>query len=271
MGNINRVLIIAGMHRSGTSLTAQWISKCGLHLGERLLGSSPGNKFGHVEDIDFLELHSDILAHFGKDYDVEQPLSGAIPQRYVDRARALVTAKNMSHQQWGWKEPRTCLFLSLWDELLEHPRYLVVYRDYAEVVDSILRREYKTIGRRRNIMARYFRAYQHRRNITDKANHYLRVWIAYNEALVAFVASKEPEEEYVLLKHDELQGHSNLVLDRLIEGWKFNIDRIGMEEVFHQGHMKKDATGIYNFDPELVLKARSVTTALEERALVTNL
>jgi hypothetical protein len=50
------------MHRSGTSLISQWLSHCGLHLGERLLGPGIGNAEGHFEDLDFLEFHEQILA-----------------------------------------------------------------------------------------------------------------------------------------------------------------------------------------------------------------
>jgi len=47
-------LIIAGMHRSGTSLISQWLNRCGLNLGENMIGASSGNVEGHFEDIDFI-------------------------------------------------------------------------------------------------------------------------------------------------------------------------------------------------------------------------
>ena len=56
----NKVLIVAGMHRSGTSVIAQWLQRCGLCLGENLLGPAIGNNEGHFEDTDFVFLH-DIL------------------------------------------------------------------------------------------------------------------------------------------------------------------------------------------------------------------
>lgn len=266
MDDSGKVLLIIGMHRSGTSLTAQWMSKCGLHMGDRLLGSSPGNKFGHVEDMDFLEFHNDLLSSFGKKYDVMEPPEVEVPDQFVRRASRLVETKSADHRQWGWKEPRTSLFLPFWDKLIDHPYYLMVYRDYAEVVDSLLRREYKTILRRRNLFARYYRAYRHRKSITEKANHYLKVWLAYNRAIVAFIDTKSTTKDYILLKHDELQTNDEAVMTYMADRWGFNIECVSMEEVFRKGHMKQDARGIYDFDPELVSQAREMSSLLAERS-----
>ena len=46
-------LIIAGMHRSGTSLTASLFQSLGVNIGEKLLGPELGNIRGHFEDIAF--------------------------------------------------------------------------------------------------------------------------------------------------------------------------------------------------------------------------
>ncbi len=56
-----QTLIIAGMHRSGTSLITNWLSRCGLEIGERLAEGNAGNVEGHFEDVEFLKLHEEIL------------------------------------------------------------------------------------------------------------------------------------------------------------------------------------------------------------------
>ena len=60
----NKVVIILGMHRSGTSVTANWLNLCGLNLGDELYGASKFNKNGYYEDIEFLELHMKIFSNF---------------------------------------------------------------------------------------------------------------------------------------------------------------------------------------------------------------
>ena len=55
------VLIITGIHRSGTSLTASLFQSVGVNIGENLVGPEYGNIRGHFEDIEFVELHKRIL------------------------------------------------------------------------------------------------------------------------------------------------------------------------------------------------------------------
>jgi hypothetical protein len=47
----------------------------------------------------------------------------------------------MSYENWGWKEPRATLFLDFWRATLPDLKFLALYRHYAQVVDSLLRRE----------------------------------------------------------------------------------------------------------------------------------
>ena len=57
----NKVLIVLGMHRSGTSLVAQWMQRCGINMGDELMGPKNDNIKGFYEDMDFFNLHKDIL------------------------------------------------------------------------------------------------------------------------------------------------------------------------------------------------------------------
>ena len=134
------VLIITGMHRSGTSLVASALEKFGLDIGSRLLGSGLGNAHGHFEDIDFFEFHSEIyVKNKLSNYLEEIPTTIVFDAEEQARAQALVSERQ-SKGIWGWKDPRTTLFLDFWTDLLPDARYLFVYRHPVEVVLSILRR-----------------------------------------------------------------------------------------------------------------------------------
>ena len=64
--NINHsVLIITGMHRSGTSLTTSLLQSAGVHIGDRLMNGGNGNTKGHFEDLDFVDLHRQSLEQQG--------------------------------------------------------------------------------------------------------------------------------------------------------------------------------------------------------------
>ena len=67
--NLNKskfAICLAGMHRSGTSLTASWLSSCGLPLYlNQTWGASPGNPKGHFEDVDFTNVAEAFLVMKG--------------------------------------------------------------------------------------------------------------------------------------------------------------------------------------------------------------
>jgi hypothetical protein len=134
-------LIIGGMHRSGTSLTASLVASAGINLGDQLLGSLPGNDLGHFEDIGFLDFHQLALCTLGlgaEGYAVQPP--GPVPPSLERPARQLIAERRRNGRPWGWKEPRTTLFLDFWQRLVPDANYLFVFRRPEDVLDSLLRR-----------------------------------------------------------------------------------------------------------------------------------
>jgi hypothetical protein len=64
-----------------------------------------------------------------------------VPFDETDVARAEeVVAPRREDPQWGWKEPRSSLFLDLWDRALPDARFLFLVRPPLVVLDSLLRR-----------------------------------------------------------------------------------------------------------------------------------
>jgi hypothetical protein len=136
-----RPLILAGMHRSGTSFMASLFASAGLDLGAELLAAAPSNPLGHFEDVEFLEFHCRSLASqgFGGDGFCTDS-SGRVPPPLEALARDLVATRTTSGGIWGWKNPRTTLFLDFWAERLPGARYVFVFRRPWEVADSLFRR-----------------------------------------------------------------------------------------------------------------------------------
>ena len=140
MGNNLDVVVITGMHRSGTSLTTSLLQSAGVFIGDRLLGINLSNPKGHFEDLDFVELHQNILQSQGLPSEGWNDNTGKkISQRYIAIAQKLITEREQ-HSIWGWKDPRTVLFLDFWSQLLPQLKYVFVYRSPWEVVDSLYRR-----------------------------------------------------------------------------------------------------------------------------------
>lgn len=158
------ILIITGMHRSGTSLTSALLQSAGLDIGQDLLKSNPWNPKGFFENINFLNFHEAALQALGfcREGWVKETID-SLPEYFVDQAKDLVRNNASVTQPWGWKEPRTTLFLKFWDFLLPEAKYLFVYRSPWEVLDSLYRRGDL--------------AFEHNPEFA------LKVWTTYNQAI----------------------------------------------------------------------------------------
>jgi glycosyltransferase involved in cell wall biosynthesis len=142
-------VVIAGMHRSGTSLVASYLSSLGIHMGDRLLPADARNPHGYFEDADFVALHGRILAacttegeagHQDWGWTESERLDRGRLPAFAEEARALAAGRAGRSGVWGWKDPRTTLLLDFWDEILAGGAlYVLVYRFPWEVADSMQR------------------------------------------------------------------------------------------------------------------------------------
>jgi glycosyltransferase involved in cell wall biosynthesis len=134
------ILVIGGMHRSGTSLMAALAREAGFDLGTRLLLAGLGNPRGHFEDLEFLAFHDAALAaRRAGALTVPPDFSFAPTAREEEAARALL-AERQAKPRWGFKDPRATLFLDFWADRLPAARFLLLYRHPVEVILSLLRR-----------------------------------------------------------------------------------------------------------------------------------
>ncbi|MFP5284808.1 MAG: sulfotransferase [Thermoanaerobaculia bacterium] len=179
-------LIICGMHRSGTSLVASVLGEAGLDIGVNGdVGLGVGQPRGHFEDRNFYDLHEAILAASGRScFTADETSLGEIAPVFENQARALVAAR-ADRPFWGWKDPRTCLFLDLWERHLPDARYLFLYRHPVDVALSLWRRNTDPELRQDAWLA--FRAWElyNRRLLALRDRHPERCFVAHAPALTA--------------------------------------------------------------------------------------
>ncbi len=138
--NSGPILIASGMHRSGTSLLASMLINAGLELGSRFRPADVANARGYFENVDFVELHCQFLYHHRLSEDgftLERDLR--VPPDLRRKAERAVK-KNSRPHPWGWKDPRTTLFLDFWADCLPQSKFVFIYRAPWEVIDSLFRR-----------------------------------------------------------------------------------------------------------------------------------
>ncbi|MET0032419.1 MAG: sulfotransferase, partial [Limnospira maxima] len=166
----SQVLIMTGMHRSGTSLTASLLQSAGLHVGRRLMQGTEFNPKGYFENIDFFEFHLDLLRSQGVNIDgwtLQENLD--VPDEFIDKANAIVDKNSLSHI-WGWKEPRTTLFLDFWAQLLPDAKFLLIYRSPWDVIDSLYRRGDEIFRNQPELAVKYWIFYNQK--VLDFYNKY---------------------------------------------------------------------------------------------------
>jgi hypothetical protein len=141
------VVCIVGMHRSGTSLVARMLNLLGVHLGpdEFVLRTGDDNPKGYWEHRLFVEVNETILARFGGSWDAPPAFPADWPRSsrlgdLRDKARALMQASFAGRPLWGWKDPRTCLTLPFWQDLIGPMRYVMCVRNPRGVAASLARR-----------------------------------------------------------------------------------------------------------------------------------
>jgi cell division protein ZapA (FtsZ GTPase activity inhibitor) len=160
-------LVLTGMHRSGTSLLASVVRQAGIDMGASLMIAGRGNPRGHFEDLDFHGFHERFLDRRAvSPFAVPDGWSPDPTSAEVEEARELA-ARRSGRPVWGFKDPRTLLFLDFWDGILEEPFYLFVYRHPVEVALSLLRRGLEL-------------------EVQNDPRVAIHAWTSYNERLLAF-------------------------------------------------------------------------------------
>jgi hypothetical protein len=140
MSTSPRILIVTGMHRSGTSLAAGLAAHGGVDMGAELMAAGKGNRNGHFEDLELVRFHEACLVARGA--ESLRPPEGGVESlsRNEERVARALLARRAGKRLWGWKDPRTTLFLPSWNHLLPGAFFLFVYRHPVEVALSLLRR-----------------------------------------------------------------------------------------------------------------------------------
>lgn len=268
----NNILVVAGMHRSGTSLISHWLHDCGLQIGESLLEGGKGNEEGHFEDVEFLRMHEEILTRKGLAADGLRPPYDIVPTPYEKaKMQAIISVKNTSFAQWGWKEPRTCLFLRTYTELLPNAKYLVVLRDYQDVVGSLIKRDlahieerYRARSKLHSLFWRHVgRAVRLRRHRAKHSERYLRAWLGYNEKILEAL-ERLPESSYLVISYQMMRQRGDEVFRFLSSHWLFRLRYENFAGIFRQELISQRGGGLPEMHNEALLRqADHVTDALQ--------
>jgi len=200
------VFILTGMHRSGTSMFARFMNESGINMGSDFYFDDTSNKYGHFEDLDFLNLQRNELSHhFNEDdwliYEKFIP-SNDFDQKAGDLFKNKTERNRTGH--WGWKDPRTTLFLDYWHKLNPEIRFIFLVREPEAVVNSLCK------------------LLKTRWSITEKTK-YLKTYIHYNQEILNF-CKRNNRSKYIVVEHEQLIENPRNVIPKINAATGFSFD-----------------------------------------------
>ncbi len=153
------LILVVGMHRSGTSLIGSILQRLGIAMPGELISGDQHNPTGYYERADITALQEELLISLGHWWPsasgvfplpsdwLELPVSQTARQQLHQWLKKDLDQQNHA---WAIKDPRTSLLLPLWQQVaaeLNIPLKVVLsVRDPAEVMVSLLQRDSTTAG-----------------------------------------------------------------------------------------------------------------------------
>jgi hypothetical protein len=145
------IVVVLGMHRSGTSLCANILQAMGVNMAE-MPGIGPSNVRGHWERTRINDLNDRVFAMFGRSWITSAHVL-ALPEHWLEDPRVAAVGRELVAWLWpqwatfrfGFKDPRTARLLPLWRQVFATlgatPHWIFCVRDPAQVARSVSKRD----------------------------------------------------------------------------------------------------------------------------------
>lgn len=146
-----KLIVVLGMHRSGTSAVTRALQVMGVKLGDNLMEPMETvNAKGFWEDLDLNDLNIEMLTAVGLDWDFLSPVKAEmvdklIEKGYLLRATKMLAEKVSMHGVFGFKDPRVTKLLPFWLRVFAEcdfsTQFVLAVRNPMSVAKSLLSRD----------------------------------------------------------------------------------------------------------------------------------
>lgn len=231
-------------------MVSEYLSKCGVFLGERLLGANASNPHGHFEDRDVMDLHNSILHDSGEDWKLARRIVPKVTDNNFNRLSNFVERRNFTQPLWGFKDPRVCHFMPLWKSVVPDAKAVIVFRNPIACVNSLHKRHGYDAGR--NLASKIAEFYR----VPDLA---VKIWIASNEALADF-AESHPEASMVLSHQSITEGFP--LAEEINRRWHLDLKPVNIQDVQDYVLGRSSSAMLRICDPTTAARARKTWARL---------
>ena len=146
-----RLIVVLGMHRSGTSSLTRALLCLGVDLGNNLMKPHPDvNSKGFFEDMDLYALNEEMLKSLASAWHHTAPIRAdevahLRRQGFFLRAVEWLRKKTGTVEIFGFKDPRIARLLPFWQPVFQHcgfsPDYILALRNPLAVAHSLFKRD----------------------------------------------------------------------------------------------------------------------------------
>lgn len=210
--------VITGMPHSGSSLFAHFAHQSGIYLGQNI--PTNATESASFEDPDFLSLHQPSRVTSPKLLDYLSPPSHQVHDHWKKEAKEVYLKKCDDHKEkpvWGWKQPRTSLFLDFWQQIDPKIHFVFIFRHPTAVVSSLCKAHRKC----------YSRTY---------ANRLYKSYIDHNQAIAQFI---QRNFNFTLVSYESLVTRPQDAIEVLSEDLNFPFDLADFHKVFSPKSTKR--------------------------------
>ena len=189
----NKLTLVLGMHRSGTSLLTRGLMSLGLDLGNNLMPPEADNPKGFWEDVDIVNLNETILNRFSNWSQITpkfESLQMLVPKEERLHAINLIDNKLNLNQPQAIKDPRISILLPFWQDIFSicgcTAYKIIAIRNPIDVALSLQKRNNFSI------------------------EHSLLLWLYYNLHCL-----REAQNEFLVVSYDKLLENPEYELHRI--------------------------------------------------------
>lgn len=174
-------ILITGAARSGTSLVAGIINICGA-WGGKLTGPTPNNRKGQFENNQVREeVVKQYLKRIGADPMCQDPLpdiNNLAPYPELRRdVMGILSRQGYRNGPWFYKGAKMCLLWPLWDEAFLNAHWIIVRRNYDDIIDSCLRTPFMRKRATREAWDEWVQIHEERfEEMKDAGLRYVEIW-----------------------------------------------------------------------------------------------
>lgn len=169
-GKSRDLVLVLGMHRSGTSALTGLLGKLGVELGEALLPANSDNPKGYFENEEVVATHEALFRQLGREWHDPRALpanwleSAAGEQARGELARVVFELLSRNGTV-SIKDPRSCRVVDLWigvaRQVQARPSAILMVRHPQEVAASLARRDGLSSARAHLLWIRYLLDAEH--------------------------------------------------------------------------------------------------------------